>query len=96
MLSRRDYLEGGAYTPSEASYYTYGSSVPDPEVTIKRRIAMLQKIKDTTDEQGLPVSENFQRFMAMQNNPEALFTSTLKLPQTPFGNLASYMASSNG
>ena len=33
----------------------------------------------------------FQRFLALQNNPEALFTATAKMPDTPFGNLGQYM-----
>jgi hypothetical protein len=33
----------------------------------------------------------FQRFLALQNNPEVLFTATTKMPDTPFGNLSQYM-----
>jgi hypothetical protein len=33
----------------------------------------------------------FQRFLALQNNPEALFTATARMPDTPFGNLSQYM-----
>jgi hypothetical protein len=35
----------------------------------------------------------FQRFLALQSNPEALFTATAKMPDTPFGNLSQYMGS---
>jgi hypothetical protein len=33
----------------------------------------------------------FQRFLALQSNPEALFTDTARMPNTPFGNLGSFM-----
>lgn len=33
----------------------------------------------------------FQRFLALQSNPEALFTDTARMPNTPFGNLSQYM-----
>jgi hypothetical protein len=86
MLSRLDYLD--AYSPGEVSEYTYGSIVPNPGYNIKRRIAMLDKMKDDTT--GAPQSEMFQRFLILQNNPEALFQAKAKMPNTPFGNLASY------
>jgi hypothetical protein len=35
----------------------------------------------------------FQRFLALQLNPEALFTDTARMPNTPFGNLGQYMGS---
>jgi hypothetical protein len=91
MLGRSEYVSSG-YSPSEASTYTYGSVIPDPSYVIKKRIALLKKIKDDTSQERLPLSENFQRFMAIQNNPEALFNASVKLPQTPFGNLGSYLS----
>ena len=33
----------------------------------------------------------FQRFLALQSNPDALFTDTARMPNTPFGNLGQYM-----
>jgi hypothetical protein len=33
----------------------------------------------------------FQRFLALQADPEALFTETARMPNTPFGNLSQYM-----
>jgi hypothetical protein len=86
MLPRSAYLD--SYTPSEASEYTYGSIIPNPVYTLERRIAMLNKMKnDSTD---LPQSEMFQRFLILQSNPEALFQAKAKMPDTPFGNLASF------
>jgi hypothetical protein len=33
----------------------------------------------------------FQRFLALQKDPEVLFKASAPMPKTPFGNLASYM-----
>ena len=86
MLSRSDYLE--SYSPSVASEYTYGNVVPNPLLTLKRRMATLDKMKD--NETGAPQSETFQRFLILQSDPEALFRAKAKMPNTPFGNLASF------
>jgi hypothetical protein len=86
MLSRAAYLD--SYSPSEASEYAYGNVVPNPVYTLKRRIAMLNKMKD--DSTGAPQSDLFQKFLIMQSNPEALFQAKAKMPNTPFGNLASF------
>jgi hypothetical protein len=32
----------------------------------------------------------FQNFLALQGDPERLFRSTAKMPDTPFGNLSGY------
>ena len=87
MLSRADYLD--AYSPSVANEYTYGNVVPNPLFTLKRRIANLDKMKDDTTK--APKSELFQRFLILQNDPEALFRAKAKMPDTPFGNLASFV-----
>jgi hypothetical protein len=36
--------------------------------------------------------ELFQRFLALQKDPEVLFKASTPMPTTPFGNLASYMS----
>jgi hypothetical protein len=36
----------------------------------------------------------FQTFLALQNNPEALFKSTMDLSDTPFGNLSNFLTGS--
>tara|TARA_R110000868_G_scaffold220220_3_gene471340 strand:+ start:1127 stop:1393 length:267 start_codon:yes stop_codon:yes gene_type:complete len=87
MLSRADYLE--SYSPSVASEYTYGSTVPNPAFILKRRIAALDKMKDDTT--GASKPELFQRFLILQSDPEALFRSKAKMPDTPFGNLAQFI-----
>jgi len=86
MLSRSAYLD--SYSPSEASEAVYGNVVPNPIYTLKRRIALLDKMKD--DSANAPQSEMFQKFLILQNNPEALFQAKAKMPNTPFGNLASF------
>jgi len=86
MLSRSDYLD--AYSPSVANEYTYGNIVPNPLLVLKRRIATLDKMKDNTI--GAPKSESFQRFLILQSDPDALFRSKAKMPDTPFGNLAAF------
>lgn len=93
MNTRRDYLEGGSYSPAEASYYSYGSSVPDPTYQLKRRLALLQKMPEE-EQQVSP--ESFQTFLALQSNPEALFTSKMKLPNTPLGSFESFLNNSYG
>jgi hypothetical protein len=87
MLSRSDYLD--AYAPSVASEYTYGNVVPNPLYTLKRRVASLDKMKDDTT--GAPKSELFQRFLILQQDPEALFKAKAKMPNTPFGNLSQFI-----
>ena len=86
MLSRADYLD--SYLPSVANEYTYGNVVPNPVLTLKRRIANLDKLKDDTI--GAPKSELFERFLILQEDPQALFRSKAKMPNTPFGNLANF------
>lgn len=86
MLSRSDYLD--SYSPGEASQLSYGNVIPNPIYTLKRRIALLDKMKEDTA--GAPQSDMFQKFLILQNNPEALFQAEAKMPDTPFGNLASF------
>jgi hypothetical protein len=86
MLSRSDYLD--AYSPSVASEYTYGNVVPNPLLTLKRRMATLDKMKD--NETGAPQSEMFQKFLILQEDPNAFFRAKAKMPNTPFGNLANF------
>ena len=52
-------------------------------------MATLDKMKDDTT--GAPKSELFQRFLILQNDPEALFRAKAKMPDTPFGNLANFI-----
>jgi hypothetical protein len=87
MYTRSEYLD--SLSPSAASEYAYGNVVPDPAYILKRRISLLDKMKDNTT--GAPKSELFQRFLIMQNDPEALFKAKAKMPDTPFGNLSQFI-----
>jgi hypothetical protein len=35
--------------------------------------------------------ESFQAFLALQDNPQGLFSNTAKTSLTPFGSMASYL-----
>jgi len=91
MASRAEYLEAG-YLPSEISNSPsqYGNIVPTPAYLIARRIAALRKMKDTTTD--LDKSELFQRFLSLQQNPEALFNASAPMPNTPLGSMSSFAA----
>ena len=84
MLPRSAYLN--SYSPSEASELIYNNVVPNPVGVLRRRMQLLDKMKDDTT--GAPKSDLFQKFLIMQNNPEALFQAKAKMPNTPFGNLS--------
>jgi hypothetical protein len=88
MYTRSEFLD--SYAPSESSQLAYGNIVPDPTYTLKRRIALLDKMKDDTT--GAPKSDLFQKFLIMQGDPEVLFRAKAKLPNTPFGNLSQFIA----
>ena len=87
MWERSSYLD--SYAPSEASAIAYGNVVPNPAYTLKRRIALLDKMKDDTT--GAPQSQMFQKFLILQDNPEALVQAKAKMPKTPFGNLTQFI-----
>ena len=81
MLPRSAYLD--SYSPSEASELVYNNVVPNPVGVLRRRMQLLDKMKDDTT--GAPKSDLFQKFLIM---PEALFQAKAKMPNTPFGNLS--------
>jgi hypothetical protein len=87
MLTRAQLLE--SYAPKEASEYAYGSIVPNPRQTLARRLQLLRTSPASSDIS----SDNFQRFLLMQQNPEALGLAQMKLPNTKFGNMSSYFDS---
>lgn len=51
-----------------------------------KKLFKFQPNKDVT-------GDLFQRFLALQSNPDALFTGTARMPNTPFGSLSQYMSS---
>jgi hypothetical protein len=80
MASFVDYDD---YTPGELYRGVYGGMTPQQRLSIaqeKKRVFKSEEVGDL-----------FQRFLALQNNPEALFTATARMPGTPFGNLGSFM-----
>ena len=89
MYTRRTLLESGAYTPAEASTYLYGTKIPNQAYLLKRRLADLKQMPDSSSSSENP-GQLFQDFLTMQNDPTALFNATAKLPTTPFGSMAAY------
>jgi hypothetical protein len=80
MASFADYDD---YSPGEVYRGSYGAMTPQQRLDYNQEKKRVFK-SDTT-------GDLFQRFLALQNNPEALFTATAKMPNTPFGNLGQYM-----
>ena len=80
MASFVDYDD---YSPGEVYRGSYGAMTPQQRLDYNQEKKRVFK-SDTT-------GDLFQRFLALQNNPEALFTATVKMPNTPFGNLGQYM-----
>ena len=80
MASFADYDD---YSPGEVYRGAYGSMSPQQRLNYNQEKKFIFK-SDTT-------GDLFQRFLALQSNPETLFTSVAKMPDTPFGNLSQYM-----
>jgi hypothetical protein len=80
MASFVDYDD---YSPGEIYRGTYGTMDPQQRLAYNQEKKRVFKSRDTGD--------LFQRFLALQSNPEALFTDTARMPNTPFGNLSQYM-----
>ena len=80
MASFADYDD---YSPGEVYRGAYGSMSPQQRLNYKQEKKFVFK-SDTT-------GDLFQRFLALQSNPEALFATVAKMPDTPFGNLSQYM-----
>ena len=76
-----DYLPGDLRTSGLDEYNLY------PMLKTDYMANKLWKFQPQKDDSG----ESFQTFLALQNNPEALFRSKMQLPQTPFGNLSEYL-----
>jgi hypothetical protein len=78
-VDSNDYLPGDIYSAGLSDYQLYPQLRTD---YVNRKRWKFQSRKE--DEDGT----SFQTFLALQSNPEALMP---KLPDTPFGNLRSYM-----
>lgn len=77
-----DYLPGQYYKKALGQSYT-------PQQLAQLRATRAWKFNPAEEPENK--SELFQRFLALQNDPEALFKATAKMPDTPFGNLSQYM-----
>ena len=80
MASFADYDD---YSPGEVYRGAYGAMNPQQRLDYNQEKKRVFK-SDTT-------GDLFQRFLALQSNPEALFMATARMPDTPFGNLSQYM-----
>lgn len=82
LLGWNEDLPGEAYKAVLRRGYT-------PMDLVKIKEAQARKFKPNY--RGEDRGDYFQQFMALQNNPEALFTATANLPETPFGPLGQYL-----
>jgi hypothetical protein len=85
-MSFADYLDSDV-SPGEVYRAKYGEGIlfnPQRKVDYMTDKKFKFKPKETGD--------LFQRFLALQKDPEALFKASTPMPNTPFGNLASYMS----
>lgn len=95
-MDRQDFLSGEDSLPGDYSRYLSGRRVspPDAEQPIKTKLARLYKVDDfnrlTSSVSSAPKSEAFEKFLALQQDPDILARSAMKMPNTPFGPLSSY------
>jgi hypothetical protein len=85
-MSFADYLDSDV-SPGEVYRAKYGEGIlfnPQRKVDYMTDKKFKFKPKETGD--------LFQRFLALQKDPEVLFKASTPMPNTPFGNLASYMS----
>jgi hypothetical protein len=95
-MNRQNYLESGDSLPGEYNSYLSGgrSNKPDPSKEMQYRLAKLYKVDDfnrlTSSVSNAPRSESFERFLALQQDPDLLARSAMKMPNTPFGPLGGF------
>jgi hypothetical protein len=77
------FVDYDGYSPGEIYRSAYGAMSPQRRLDYNQEKKRVFK-SDTT-------GDLFQRFLALQSNPEALFATVAKMPDTPFGNLSQYM-----
>lgn len=77
------FIDYDNYSPGEVYRGTYGAMSPQQRLDYNQEKKRVFKVANPGD--------LFQRFLALQSNPEALFTDTARMPNTPFGNLGSFM-----
>lgn len=84
MARFSEYLDS-SYLPGEV----YSAGLDDYRAYPQLKTAYLAKKKfkfQPSEDEG----EYFQRFLAMQNDPEIMAKLSMPLPNTPFGNLADF------
>lgn len=74
LLGWDEYLPGEAYESALGRGYS-------PMDLVRLRESRARKFK--SQDRG----DYFQQFLALQQNPEALFSSAVDMPQTPFGRM---------
>lgn len=79
------FIDYDNYSPGELYRGTYGGMSPQQRLDYNQERKRVFK--------GSNPGDLFQRFLALQSNPETLFTDTARMPNTPFGNLSQYMSS---
>ena len=82
MARYSDYMD--SYLPGEIYSSGLEGILPQQKVDYMRDKRFKFKPRENN-------GDYFQTFLALQNNPEALFKSTMDLPDTPFGNLGQYL-----
>lgn len=78
-----DYLPGEIRSAGLSDYQLFPQ---DKTEYIAKKLFKFQPNKDAT-------GDLFQRFLALQKDPEVLFKASTPMPNTPFGNLSQYMGS---
>lgn len=69
-----------SYLPGEKFRSDYGRGLSPLDLArLRARKSWAFSPKDSGD--------YFQQFLAIQQNPEALFSATIDMPQTPFGRM---------
>jgi hypothetical protein len=88
MARFADYIDAD-YLPGQLR----SAGLDDYQLYPKERTAYMAKKlwKFQPEAEDEKRSELFQRFLALQDNPEALTKASMQLPNTPFGNLGQYM-----
>jgi hypothetical protein len=98
-MDRRDYVGSEDVLPGDYNRYLSGkdSAKPSPTRDIQYRLAKLYKVDDfnrlASSVAGAPRSESFQRFLALQQDPDLLARASMKMPNPPFGPVGSFAES---
>ena len=75
-----DFIGTDSYLPGERFRSDYGRGLSPLDLA---RFRARRSWSFSPKDQG----DYFQQFLAIQQNPEALLSSTIEMPQTPFGRM---------